>query len=134
MNESLAASGSHMRLLTWAKHFLRHLLSITHRQWLYRNAKIHIRKLEGKTEREHVDIIEEVRDMMLVDPDEELLPCHRHLLEQDFLQLGEGTSVNFQYWLAKNEFGTPGGGGTSPSTGHSLSNRRYHLYEGHSGA
>jgi hypothetical protein len=101
MNESLAASGSHMRLLTWAKHFLRHLLSITHRQWLYHNAKIHIRKLEGKTEREHVDIIEEVRDMMLVDPDEELLPCHRHLLEQDFLQLGEGTSVNSQYWLAQ---------------------------------
>ena len=38
--------------------------------------------------------------MMLVDP-EELLPCHRNLLEQDFLQLGEGTSVDRQYWLAQ---------------------------------
>ena len=41
MNESLCTSGSYMRLLKWAKLFLYHLLNITHRQWLYRNAKIH---------------------------------------------------------------------------------------------
>ena len=44
--------------------------------------------------------MEEVRDMMLVDP-ADLLPCHCHLLEQDYLQLGEGTTVDRQYWLAE---------------------------------
>ena len=44
--------------------------------------------------------MEEVRDMMLVDP-ADLLPCHRHLVEQDYLQLGEGTMVDWQYLLAQ---------------------------------
>ena len=60
VNDSLCVARSYMRLLTWAKNFLRHLLSITHRQWLYWNARIHLRKLEGKTEREHTKIMEEV--------------------------------------------------------------------------
>ena len=60
MHESLCASQSYMRIRTWAKQFLRHLLSITHRQWLYRNAKVHLRKLKGKTEQEHKCIIDEV--------------------------------------------------------------------------
>jgi hypothetical protein len=89
-----------MRLKTWTKFFLRHLLNITHRQWIYRNARIHLRKLEGKTEREHTRIMEDVRDMMLVDPSD-LLPCHRHLLQQDYVRLGEGTTVDRQYWLAQ---------------------------------
>ena len=100
VKESLCAAGSRMRLQTWSKFFLRHLINITHRQWLYRNARIHIRKLEGKTEREHTRIMEEVRDMMLVDPSD-LLPCHRHLLRQDYERLGEGTTVDRQYWLAQ---------------------------------
>ena len=89
-----------MRIRTWSKHLLRHLLCITHRQWLFRNAKVHLRKLEGKTEQEHRQIIEEVREMMLVDSDD-LLPCHRHLLHQDFLKLGSGPSIDRQYWLAQ---------------------------------
>jgi hypothetical protein len=100
MHESLCAAQSFMRIRTWAKHFLRHLISITHRQWLFRNAKLHLRKLEGKTEQEHRQIIQEVRDMMIIEP-EHLLPCHRHLLEQDFARLGAGPSIDRQYWLAQ---------------------------------
>jgi hypothetical protein len=59
------------------------------------NARIHTRKLEGKTEQEHTRIIKEVRGMMLVDKAD----CH--LLEQDYLQLGEGTTVDRQYWLTQ---------------------------------
>jgi hypothetical protein len=38
--------------------------------------------------------------MMLVDK-ADILACHCHLLEQDYLQLGEGTTVDRQYWLTQ---------------------------------
>jgi hypothetical protein len=85
---------------TWCKFFVQHLLNITHRQWLYCNAKIHLRKLEGKTASDHNTVVSEVCQMMLIDP-EELLPQHRILLEQDFQALGEGSTVDRQIWLAQ---------------------------------
>ena len=33
------------------------------------------------------------------DPND-LLPQHRHLLQRDFRQLGEGTALDRQYWIA----------------------------------
>ena len=71
-----------------------------HCQWLYHNAKIHLRKLVGKTASEHKTVILEVRQMMLVNP-EELLPQHCVLLERDFQALGEGSTVDRQIWLAQ---------------------------------
>ncbi len=38
--------------------------------------------------------------MMLIDP-LELLACHQHLLQQDYISLGEGSYVNSQYVLAQ---------------------------------
>ena len=93
-------AGAYMHICTWAKKFIQLLLNITHRQWLYRNARIHLRTVEGKTEKEHLQIIDEVRDMMLVDP-ATLLPEHRKLLELDFLKLGAGFTIDRQYWLAQ---------------------------------
>jgi hypothetical protein len=84
---------SRWRPQTWCKFLIQHLLNITHRQWLYRNAKVHLRKLEGKTAAEHNTVISEVRHMMLIDP-EDLLPQHRVLLERDFQALGEGSTVD----------------------------------------
>ena len=98
--EYISQAQSRWRPQTWCKFFIQHLLNITHRQWLYRNAKIHLRKLEGKTASEHNAVIAEVRQMMLIDP-EELLPQHRSLLERDFRALGEGSTVDRQIWLAQ---------------------------------
>ena len=36
---------------------------------------------------------------MWTDP-EELLPCHRHYLEEDFGALGEGSAISRQVWIA----------------------------------
>eukprot|EP00956_Cyclotella_meneghiniana_P023589 scaffold46165_cov127-Cyclotella_meneghiniana.AAC.2 len=77
-----------------------HLLNITHRQWLYCNARIHLLKAEGLTSSEHEDIFNLVKDIMLVDP-ADLLPRHRHLLEQDYKQLGEGSTMARKLWLQK---------------------------------
>ena len=73
--DTLVRAGSSWRIQTWAKKFVQHLLEITHRQWSYRNAKVHLKKAEGRTAQEHEAVMSEVRKMMLVDPTE-LLPEH----------------------------------------------------------
>jgi hypothetical protein len=97
--EYICQAQSSWRPQTWCKFFITHILNITHRQWLYRNAKVHFRKVEGKTAAEHSRVISEVRKMMLIDP-EELLPQHRALLDRDFHSLGEGSTADRQIWLA----------------------------------
>ena len=94
----LIRNKSFWKIRTWSSHLIQHLLNITHRQWLYRNAKIHIRKLDGMTASEHHTVIELVKDMLLVDPTD-LLPRHRILLERDYVALGEGSSVDRKLWL-----------------------------------
>ena len=34
---------------------------------------------------------------------EDLLPAHQHLVKEDFEQLGEGSAINRQYWIANME-------------------------------
>ncbi len=91
-------AGSSWRIQTWAKKFVQHLLEITHRQWSYRNAKVHLKKAEGRTAQEHEAVMGEVRQMMLVDPSE-LLPEHRALLHTDYERLGSGTTVERIQWV-----------------------------------
>jgi hypothetical protein len=66
-------NNSYWKIKTWASHLIQHLLSITHRQWLYWNARLYIRKVEGMPPSEHAHILDLVKDMMLVDP-MDLLP------------------------------------------------------------
>ena len=96
--DNLVRAGSSWRIQTWAKKFVQHLLEITHRQWSYRNAKVHLKKAEGRTAQEHEAVMGEVRQMMLVDPSE-LLPEHRALLHTDYERLGSGTTVERIQWV-----------------------------------
>jgi hypothetical protein len=98
-HEHLSNSGSRLHIQSWASNFMHHVLAITHHQWLFRNARIHIRLHEDKTMHEHQAIMDSVADMILVDS-ECLLPQHQHLLDQDFKKLGEGNTTDRQYWLA----------------------------------
>ena len=84
---------------SWAVHFISRLLQITHQQWLYRNMRLHIRLVEGKTANEHEVIRQQVVDMLHT-KEEDLLPQHQHLLHRDFSALGEGATTDRQYWLA----------------------------------
>ena len=76
------------------------VLNIPHRQWLYRNSRIHIRHIEGLSLAEHDDIIQKVRTLIGTDP-MDLLPQHRRLLEIDYEALGAGSSIDRQYWIAQ---------------------------------
>ena len=98
--DTLVRAGSSWRIQAWAKKFVQHLLEITHRQWSYRNAKVHLKKAEGRTAQEHEAVMSEVRKMMLVDPTE-LLPEHRALLHTDFVWLGSGTTAERIQWVER---------------------------------
>jgi hypothetical protein len=97
--QHLQISKSKKHISTWARCFIQQLLNITHQQWLYRNARIHIKKVEGKTSGEHRDIMRQVQNMLHHDPDD-LLPQHQHLLHLDFTNLGSGPTTDRQYWVA----------------------------------
>jgi hypothetical protein len=90
---------SRLHIKTWGTTFIQHVLSITHDQWTFRNARVHIKLLEHKTADEHDSIMESVMERLTTSP-EELLPQHRHLMEMDFTRLGEGTTADRQYWIA----------------------------------
>ena len=104
----LAVQQNHLRqvsspqsITSWACQFTQHVLSIPHQQWLYRNARIHIRLVEGLTSDEHHKIRDTVLKLIQTDPND-LLPQHQPLLnQQDFLQLGRGPSIDRQHWIAQ---------------------------------
>ena len=96
--EWLSKTGSRWSIAGWSGTFVSRVLDITHRQWLYRNARIHIKVAEGLTQPAHEAIMSKVVTLMGTDP-MELLPRHRYLLEWDFLTLGKGSTVDRQYWI-----------------------------------
>jgi hypothetical protein len=96
---SLQRNQTRLHIKTWGTQFIHQVLAITHNQWTFRNARIHIRLMENKTTEEHDSIMEAVLDRLATSPDN-LLPQHRHLMELDFAQLGEGTTADRQYWIA----------------------------------
>ena len=97
--QTLIQNSSKWTITAWSRQFIKRVLHITHRQWLYRNARIHIKLVDGLTASKHQQIIHLVHSLLYTDPND-LLPQHRHLLQRDFRQLGEGTSVDRQYWIA----------------------------------
>jgi hypothetical protein len=100
--QSMKQQDSPRHIKSWMVEFIHRLLGITHKQWIYRNTRTHLRLIEGKTASEHRDIMEQVSRLLLTDPNH-LLPQHRHLLEFDFEKLGAGSSTARQYWLANLE-------------------------------
>ncbi len=66
----------------WGKHFIDKLLPTTHKQWVFRNNGKHY-KVDGLTQADHDRIFLRVEELMYTNPDE-LLPRHKHLLEEDF--------------------------------------------------
>jgi len=68
------------------KHFISHLLCISHSQWIFRNTTLH-NKLRGTLRlRERMDVLQEVEKYMDTDP--KAIPADsKFLLEFDFVSL-----------------------------------------------
>lgn len=99
MRPVLIASPLRMTVVTWGRTFIEKLLSLTHKQWILRNSKKHYRRPDGLTETEHAEIFDRI-DELLHTTAADLLPRHRHLLNVDFLSLGEGPVADRQQWIA----------------------------------
>ena len=91
--------GSRQHISNWAGTFVSKVLAITHSQWVYRNTKVHLRLVEGKTLIEHDEVMEEVLRLLATHP-KDICPQHKSLLEMDFEKLGSGSTADRQYWVA----------------------------------
>lgn len=120
--KSLKRHKSKMHIKTWAITFIQQVLHITHQQWLFRNARVHIGLLEGKTTTKHHEIMTQVLEKLSTSPDD-LLPQHRHLVEVDFAHLGKGTTLDWQYWLATLESAIQAASHTRPQAEQDIRHR-----------
>jgi hypothetical protein len=76
------------------------LLQMTHEQWAYRNATVHLEVKEGRTAAAYEKILETMEDFLYTDP-EQLLEEHRHLLFSDFAALVSGPIKGKLEWISK---------------------------------
>ena len=84
---------------SWGRQFVHRLMVATHKQWLYRNSHVHYAKLDGLTEQQHDAIFRRCQELLEIDP-ADLLERHQYLLDEDFTELGEGSAINRQHWIA----------------------------------
>ena len=93
---------THFIVESWAKWLIERLLGITHKQWFYHNARVHLEKLDDFKEEEHKSIMSRLQELISTDL-EELLPQDWMLLEGDFESIGSGIAANRLYWITKME-------------------------------
>ncbi len=78
------------------------LISITHPQWIHRNAIVHFKRSDGHTIAQHQDIIDHIKQLLWDYPDH-LLHKDKHLLNEDSNVLCY-SGANYQdYWIASME-------------------------------
>ncbi len=75
----------------WGVKLVKSLINITHKQWIYRNADVY-HVINGLTSNQHTILFARVRELLTTDSNH-LLPCHRHLLNQDFHHLGNADTL-----------------------------------------
>ena len=98
----------------WARGLIQKLLQMTHRQWLLRNAQVHIKRKGDMTEAEHDKLLKKIEKLMWIDP-ENLLREDRHLLEEDFDALGQSSALDQQLWVAEMEASLSAAGYATPA-------------------
>ena len=86
----------------WGRDFVKSLLHLTHKQWLFRNARKHIRLMDGMTEAEHLEVYDRVEELIHLDP-ADLLPKHQYLLDDDFSKMCESSSIARKVWVLNIE-------------------------------
>ncbi len=76
------------------------LLQMTHAQWAYRNATVHLEVKVGWTAADHEPILETMDGFLYTDP-EQLLEEHCHLLFSDFAALESGPIKGKLEWISE---------------------------------
>ena len=84
----------------WARGLMTRLLQMTHQQWLYRNATVHLKIRDGCTVVQHKNLLKEMVQCINTDP-EDLLREHKHLLFTNFRKLANGPAQEKRQWVAE---------------------------------
>ena len=98
----LARIETRMTAKTWARLFITKLLQITHKQWLLRNAKIHIKRKGDMNQEDHNKLLKQTDKLLWTDR-EDLLHGDKHLLNEDFDALGRASAIDQLLWVAEIE-------------------------------
>ncbi len=85
----------------WGAKFIKSLISITHKQWLYRNSNVH-HVIDGLSSRQQQELMARIRELLETKKNS-LLKRHKHLMDVDFIKLGSGTTIARQVWVANVE-------------------------------
>ncbi len=86
----------------WARGLMSKLLQITHQQWMYRNATVHLKIKDGCMVVQHQRALDKIEMCLDTDP-EELLQEHSHLLFTNFKNLAAGPIKDKRQWVAEFE-------------------------------
>ncbi len=78
----------------WGSNLIQSLLSLTHKQWLYRNSNVHYIS-EGPTAWQHNEVQAKIYKLMKT-KQSALLQQHQHFLTIDFVELGRGPTLACQ--------------------------------------
>ncbi len=106
---------SPQKLITkWDVKFIKPLLSVTHRQWLFHNSDIHHR-MDGLTAHQHSQLTDRIHELLMTLVSN-LLPCDQHLLQQNFHNLGNAVTIHQQLWVPSMESAI--GAASNIATGH----------------
>jgi hypothetical protein len=76
---------------------------MTHAQWAYRNATVHLEVKEGRTAAAHETILGTMECFLHTDP-KQLLEEHCHLLFSDFAALASGPFKDELEWIFEIDF------------------------------
>ena len=82
----------------WGANLIQSLLSLTRKQWLYRNSDVHYIS-EGLTARQHDEFQAKIYELLKT-KQSALLQQHQHFLTIDFVELGRGPTLACQVWIA----------------------------------
>jgi hypothetical protein len=77
----------------WGAKFIKSLISITHKQWLYRNSDVH-HNIDGLSSRKQQELTERIHKLLQTEKNS-LLKRHKHLMDVDFAKQGSGATIFF---------------------------------------
>ncbi len=92
---------SHGSIKIWGTKFIKGLIGLAHKQWLYRNIDVHYVS-EGLRLRQHKELTTKIKILMKIKRSA-LLGHHRHYMTTNFDELGHGPTIACQVWVTNME-------------------------------
>ena len=94
----LTSSPSPLSIADWTKHFITHLLKISHTQWVFHNVSLHDHTVGYLHDVKRQKVLQEIDRLSNLDP-ADLLADSRYLLDIDFTTWQNSTLAYQSYWL-----------------------------------